>query len=238
MALGNKRPKLPKFVSPRAAFIWPKLHEPDYKFDSAGKYEVRIALEEQAADTQAFLAKLQPHYEAALASTEEDYKALPVAKRKELGGFKARPLFKTEFDEETEEPTGRIIFSFSMKASGEFKKGPKAGQKWTRKPAIFDAKGKPMAKVPDIWGGTIGKIGFEAGPSFMPKDGAGGLKFYLTSAQIIELVQGGERSAKDYGFGSEDGYEHDEASVDDDGDEESFGDETGAGFEGSETDDF
>lgn len=226
-----KRPSYPKFITPKAPFIWPKLTEPDYKFAAEGKYEVKINLDLNDATVKAFLAKLQPVYEAALASTKEEYKALPVAKRKELeaqrGGFSVRPLYKTLYDEETEKETGFGQFAFSMKASGVYRSGKKQGQTWNRKPVLFDAAGNPMLKAPQIWNGTIGKVGFEAAPSFMPKDGQGGLKFYLTSAQIIELRSGGERSASDYGFGKEEGYTHEDAEDDVEQPEEQFGDETG-----------
>jgi hypothetical protein len=227
-----KRPVYPKFISPKASFVWPKLDEPDYKFAAEGKYEVKINLELADPVTQAFLKKLQPHYDAAIVSTKEEYKALPVAKRKELeaqrGGFSTRPLYKTLYDEETEKENGLIQFSFSMKASGIYRGGKKEGQTWTRKPVLFDAAGKPMLKAPKIWNGTVGKVGFEAAPSFMPKDGQGGLKLYLTSAQIIELRSGGERSASDYGFGAEDGYSHEDSDDDRvEQAEESFSDESG-----------
>lgn len=123
-----------------------------------------------------------------------------------------------------------------MKASGTIKKGPRAGRTWHRKPQIFDAKGKPMLKAPDIWGGTIGKVSFSFVEDgyFIPGTGACGISFQLEAAQIIDLVSGGQRKASDYGFGEEDGYEYDEADTpEDEEDDDEFGDETG-GDEGDD----
>jgi hypothetical protein len=164
-------------------------------------------------EAKAFLTELEPHYKAALAEAAELFKALPVGTRKafEKKGVKApqaNPLFTEIYDKETEEATGEIFFKFAMRASGEYKKGPKQGQRWNRKPTIFDAKGKRMTKLPSIWGGTIGKVAFEAVPYFIPGTAAAGLRLALVGVQIIDLVAGGERSAKDLGFGAEDGYEH------------------------------
>src|SRR5699024_3019131 len=92
------------------------------------------------------------------------------------------------------------------------KKGPRKGRRWNRKPQFFDAKGKPMLKVPDIWGGTVGKVSFSfvTDGYFIPGTGACGISLQLEAVQIIDLVSAGQRSADDYGFGEEEGYEHDD----------------------------
>jgi len=98
-----------------------------------------------------------------------------------------------------------------MAASGEVKNGPKKGQKWSRKPMIFDAAGQPMRKVPDIYGGTIGRVRFSLRPYFIKGTGAAGLKLALEAVQIIDLVSGGQRSASSCGFEAEEGYVHSDA---------------------------
>lgn len=182
-------------------------------------------------EAKAFIKELTPHYQAAMAEASEKFKELPVGTRKafEKKGIKGpqeNPLFSEIYDKETEEATGEIFFKFAMKASGVSKKTNKP---WSRKPTIFDAKGKRMVKLPAIWGGTIGRVAFEPGPYFIPGTAAAGLKLNLVGAQVIDLVAGGERSAKDLGFGEEEGYEHsdtdgpfedasgDEKTADDDG---------------------
>lgn len=206
--MANKKPKNPEFVSPRGIFRYPKLNEPDYgtkEFPKPdGEYSVRLILTE--AEAEPLVEQLQPHLDAAVAEAQEKFKELPVATRKKLKEVTVNELFQVEYDQETEEPTGNVIFKFAMKASGVTKdKKP-----WSRKPVIFDAKGKKLTKPDPIWGGTEGKVAFEVRPYFIAGTGAAGLKLGLNAVQIIELVSGGGRDAEGYGFGAEDGYEADD----------------------------
>lgn len=202
----TKKEKLPSFVSPKGTFRYPSLTAPDYGNDKFpkpdGEYKVQLILTEKEAAP--LIAKLQPIYDAAIAEGKEKFKELKVEQRKKLGALKENDLYQVEYDQQTEEPTGNLIFKFTMAASGKSKK---TGDVWTRKPAIFDAKGTPMKTPPAIWGGTVGKVSFEASPYFIPGTGAAGLKLRLNAAQIIDLVSGGARDAGAYGFGEEEGYE-------------------------------
>lgn len=206
--MANKKPKNPEFVSPRGTFRYPKLTEPDYGTDEFpkpdGEYSVRLILSQ--ADAQPMLDKLQPMLDAAIADAEAKFKELPVASRKKLKAVTVNELFQEEYDQDTEEATGNFIFKFAMKASGVTKdKKP-----WSRKPVIFDAKGKKLVNPPPVWGGTEGKVAFEVRPYFITGTGAAGLKLGLNAAQIIELVSGGGRDAEGYGFGEEDGFAADD----------------------------
>jgi hypothetical protein len=232
--MADQKRKIITLATPKLPFVWPKLNEPDYgneKFPKPeGEYQVRLrgALSDPAVT--AFLKLLEPHYKAALANAEEEFKKLKVDVRKKLGSVKPNDLFTTLYDKETEEPTGEIEFKFAMKASGEVKKGPRAGKKWTAKPAIFDAKGKALANPPTIWGGTIGKISFEIveGGYFIPGTAAAGLSMKLKAVQLIELSNGSAKDAKGFGFGEEDGFEA--------GDDNTFADETGGTTEQASSD--
>lgn len=222
--MANKKPKNPEFVSPRGTFRYPKLNEPDYGTEEFpkpdGEYSVRLILTEE--DAQPLVDQLQPLLDAAVAEAQEKFKELPVATRKKLKEVTVNDLFQVEYDQETEEPTGNVIFKFAMKASGVTKdKKP-----WSRKPVIFDAKGKKLKNPEPIWGGTEGKVAFEVRPYFIAGTGAAGLKLGLNAVQIIELVSGGGRDAEGYGFGAEEGYEAgDNEDADDNG---TFQDESGS----------
>jgi hypothetical protein len=209
--MADKKPQNFKGTSPKGTFRYPALTKPDYGNDKFpkpdGEYKVSLILTEDEA--QPLIKALAPSYEEAKANAEEEFKKLPVATRKKLGEVKLNDLYAIEYDKETEEPTGNVIFSFKMKASGKRKKDDSV---WTSKPALFDAKGKPLLKVPEIWGGTIGKVSYEAVPYFVAGQGAGGLTLRLVAAQIIELRSGGQRDASDYGFGEEDGFEADNSA--------------------------
>jgi hypothetical protein len=202
----TKRASAPQFTSFKGTFKYPKLNEPATKFKAEGEYSVKLVGNAQDATVQALIAQLRPLHEAAVArgkSLIKKGKALTV-----------NPLYSEVFDETTEEPTGEIEFTFKMAAQGVYKNGPKAGQTWTRKPGIFDAKGSAMIKAPSIWGGTVGKVSFEVGMDresgepgyFVPGTGACGLSLRLLAVQIIDLVSGGQRTAAAHGFGEEDGY--------------------------------
>jgi len=227
-----KRTSAPQFTSFKGTFKYPKLNEPDTKFKAEGEYSVKLIGNENDPAVQALMAKLVPMHEAAVARG----KAL-IKKGKSLS---VNPLFTQVYDETTEEPTGEVEFVFKMGASGTYKNGPKAGQTWTRKPGLFDAKGNAMVKAPSIWGGTVGKVSFEVGVDresgepgyFIPGTGTAGLSLRLLAVQVIDLVSGGQRTAAGYGFGEEDGY-----SASDDTNEDSGGVAMGPA-EGSDDADF
>ncbi len=223
-----------KMTTPRATFVWPKLSEPDYGSkqypNPDGVYTTKLRFNEDDPAFQDFRAKIEKAHARAVELAKEQFKELKVATRKKLGEVTINQPFTVVYDQETEEPTGEVEMKVSMKASGTVKKGPRAGKTWERKPTLFDAKGKPMLKVPDIWGGTVGKVSFSfvTDGYFINGTGACGISFQLEAVQIIDLVSGGTRKADDYGFGEEDGYEHDDKAVadEDDEDDDEFGDET------------
>lgn len=204
----DKKPKPFKGRTPRGVFRYPALDKPDYgneKFPKPdGEYKVQVILSE--AQAAPLLKTLEPIHAQAIEEGEEAFKELKVDARKKLKEIKVQDLYAVEYDKETEEPTGNLIFTFKMVASGTSKKAGQEPRKWTRRPTIFDAKGKPIVKPPAIWGGTEGIVAFEARPYFIPGTALTGVKLSLEAAQILELRSGGERSASDYGFGEEDGW--------------------------------
>ena len=219
-----------KVVSPKATFRYPKLSEPDYGNEEypkpEGEYSVGLIL--TLDEAKPLIEKLQPIHDKAVEEGQIKFDNLNVQQRKKLKELSVNPLFTEEYDKETEEPTGNVIFKVKMKASGTNKK---TGKKWTAKPTIFDAKGQPIKHPPAIWGGTIGKVSFEAAPYFITGTGTAGVGLYLNAVQIIELRSGGGGDASSYGFGEEEGFEYEEAqtpaekegfaaSDDEDGDED------------------
>lgn len=208
----NQKPTRIKLVSPKATFRYPKLNEPDYGTDQypieGGAYSVQLVL--PAEEAKVLIDKLQPIYDEAIAEGQVKFDNLPIAQRKKHGSMKEQTFYTEEYDKETEEPTGNVVFKFKMKASGKDKK---TGKPWSRKPTIFDASGKPMINPPSIWGGTTGKVSFEVGPYFVQGQVMAGISLSLNAVQIIELRSGGGGNAGDYGFGAEEGYEYSEADA-------------------------
>jgi hypothetical protein len=202
----DKKPAVVKGTTPRGVFVFPAVTAPDYgnaafpKPD--GEYKVNLRLTEEEAEP--LIKKLTPIYEQAHKDGQEAFEALPVANRKKLrNGFQMNDMHETEYDKETEEPTGYVIFKFKSKASGKNKKG----DTWTRKPGIFNAKGVALKNPPQVWGGTEGKVSYSVNPYFIPGTGVAGISLRLEAVQILELVSAGSKSASAYGFGQEDGYD-------------------------------
>lgn len=219
--------KFPMFTSPTSVFKYPSLDKPDYGTkdypNPAGSYKVSLVMKADAEATKAFIAKLTPLYDEAMAEAEAKFNELKIDVRKKLKGVTQNDLFTTLYDKETEQPTGYIEFRIKMAASGVFNEGKADERRWSAKPSVFDAKGVPMVQVPEIWGGSEGKVSFEARPYFINGTAAAGLSLKLKAVQLITLRQGGERSASEFGFGAEeDGFEYNpEAAAN------GFGDETG-----------
>lgn len=191
-----------KFITPRGIAIFPKLHKPDTKWKAEGQYSVKLRLDPASIDA-ALVAKI----EALRDEKAEEVKAELTAKKQ---GAKVKSLkvldvlFQPETDKDSGEETGFVLINAKMTASGVSKKD---GKTWSRKPDIFDSKGKKLSKVPMIFGGSELKAAVEARAYYTPKDNQVGVSFQLNGAQIIKLVTGGERNAADYGFAEEDGYE-------------------------------
>jgi hypothetical protein len=201
--------------TPVGVTVWPKLSEPDYGSNDYpkpdGEFSTKLRLPEGDPTTQALIKLLQPEHDEAVAQAEAAFKEMKVATRKKLGKVTVNDLFATVYDEETEEPTGDLDFKFAVSAGGTYKKGPKAGQSWSRSMPIFDAKSNPLVRPPSIWGGTEGIVAFSVAPYFIAGTGAAGLKLYLEGFQIISLVSEGMKSADQLGFGAQAGYVHQDA---------------------------
>jgi hypothetical protein len=204
--MATKFPKRPTYTSPKGVFKFPSLSKPDYgneKFPKPdGEFKVRLVV--PAADAQPMIDKLTPEWEAAIEQGKKDFAALALPQRKKLGALKEQMFYEEEFDTETEEPTGNVIFNFKTKYKITDKK---TGDVRFNKIGLFDAKGKPLPAGTAIYGGTEGKIAFQANPYFVAGQGMAGLSLRLSAAQVIELVGPGNRSASSYGFGEEEGYE-------------------------------
>lgn len=213
--MSQKRPAKPKMITPKGTFVWPKLTEPDYgtkEFPKEdGEYSVKIQFDSTDPAFIAFRAKVDKLHAVAIEQAEEQFSEMKVAQRKKLGQITINDAFSEVYDEETEEPTGMVEMKAKMKASGEVKKGPRAGKKWTRKPDLFDAKGiKLPTKGLNIGGGTSGKLSVSLNDYFIPSNAACGISFQLEGVQIIDLVSFGAKKASDHGFGEEEGFSADD----------------------------
>jgi len=210
----------PKVRTPVGTALWANLNTPDTKYKAEGKYTVKLAFE---ADTdisdlrEQVSALIDAKYDEVVEEiteklTKQGKKGLI---KKTVDAIEKVDPFKAEEDGDTGEETGRIIINAAMTASGISKKTNKP---WKRKPDIFSARGKKLDRPPQIGSGSTMKLNVELFPYYAPNDKTVGVSFRLNAAQLLTLVQFGERDASGYGFEEEEGDDLDNV--------EAFEDET------------
>lgn len=199
----EKKPE--KVTSPVAPSLFPKLTEPDFKFDPVGKFSVKLLFDPSVPAHKAFLDKLEAAYEDA-------YQAA-VAENKEAKKKPPKKADKPWSDHADSEGnlTGMVAVNFSRKATGVSKK---TGKPWTATVDVFDSRLKPIPADVAIWSGSEMQVAFNIIP-FNQGIGAG-VSLRLMAARIIKLVAAGQRDAASYGFedDGEDGFSYDHEADD------------------------
>lgn len=196
-------------TSPRGIAHYPHLNSADTKFDADGSYHVKLRVDSEDERIAKFLEWIDAQQAEAIANAIESLVnpeggkkgiTAAAAKKKVKAGDKPYVYIEDEDGEETNE----VLVNFKMKATIHSKK---TGKSYKLTPKFFDAKGKLIARPPEVWGGSILKVSFTPNQWFTPKLGAS-VSLRLEAVQIIELVTGGgSENAADYGFGEEEGYE-------------------------------
>ena len=100
-------------------------------------------------------------------------------------------------------PTGEYFVKAKAKAEGV----TQTGKKWKFRPTVFDSKGKPFpeADPPQIGNGSVGRLALTAYAYAAPI--GYGVSIRLEAVQILDLVEWSGKSASDFGFAIEDGYD-------------------------------
>ena len=174
-------------TTPKGKAIYPRLNEPDTKFNVDGVYSAKIHVTE--SDYHAFKGQLDKWFAG-------EYKRLC----EENGGKKLRqsatwPLSIT--------PEG----DFQIYAKQVAKKQTKKGE-LTFTIALFDSKGAKITDGPSVGSGSVLKLAVEPAAWYSPTVGAG-YTLRLKAAQVIELCEygGGSGGGDNFGFSSEEeGY--------------------------------
>ena len=183
----TEKKKVERFVSPKGVASYPYLSKPDTKFNPDGEYKVSLIV--AGDDASKVIALLTEKHEAAVAQAKKEN----AGKRVKEGEL---PFIENEDD-------GTVTFKFKLKA----KVAPKKGDPFEQKPALFDAKGKPLTGAPKVGGGSTIKVSYEVVPYYTAIAGAG-VSLRLKAVQIIELKEySGGGNAESYGFGEEEGFE-------------------------------
>lgn len=200
-----KRPARPTIASPVGIFGYPSLTKPDYGNESFpkpdGEFKTNLTVKLTPA-VQAFIDKLMPAYAEAIAEGEVAFAAMPLAQRKKHGKLVEQLFYTEEFDEETEQPTGNVIFKFKTKFKITQKgKNGQPDEIRFNKIALVDASNKPLKAGTLVYGGTKGAVAFQTAPYFVAAQAMAGISLRLVGAQIIDLVGPGVRSGESMGFG-------------------------------------
>jgi hypothetical protein len=181
------KPKLPRYTTPAGIAQYPYLSKPDTKFNPDGEY--KISLEIPAKEAQTITTFLDEQLEASIAKA-----------KKENPGKKIK---EGDAPYSVNEENGAVSVRFKLKA----KVTPKSGDAFEQRPAIFDAKGKPITGDAKVGGGSKVKVAYELIPYYTAIAGAG-ISLRLKAVQVIDLKEySGGASADAYGFGEEEGYE-------------------------------
>jgi hypothetical protein len=189
--------KNPRYTTPAGIAQYPYLTKPDTKFNPDGEYKISLEVKD-------------PNAAAPLMSFLDEQLDASIAKAKKENPGKR--IKEGEAPYQVNDETGAVTFRFKLKA----KVTPKQGDPFEQRPAIFDAKGKPLQDA-KIGGGSKVKVAYELVPYYTAIAGAG-VSLRLKAVQVIDLVEfSGGASADAYGFGEEEGYEAEDTPAESNG---------------------
>lgn len=208
-------PSLSNIISPAGTAVQVYLTKPSDKFNKAGVYSVKLAIDRAAAEPMC--KKLDALLDQVWAYYAE---RKPVASMKRMT---KRAPYEDELDEKTGEPTGRVVLNVKEVASRVDAKG----RPTTFAPKLYDVKGNEVKRVPNVGRGTTMKVGFNARGYLAEAQKEIGVTLRLRAAQILRLV---EYAGSDFQFSEEDGDFEDTSS--------STENESGFVAEGDEDSDF
>ena len=195
--------KFLRLTTPIGVMRYPRITEPDYKFDADGVYSTRLILPEHKAVVlmERIDAAIATKFEETVAETKEAKGAAAAKKVKQ-----ADPPYAAVLDDDTGAETGDIEFRLKLKAIGRDKS---TGREWQNKVVIFDGHRQPIKGGINVWGGSEAIIAFDLIPYHTDMVGAG-ISLRLRAVQIIKLVNGNDDDPDAYGFDDiEDSFEFD-----------------------------
>jgi hypothetical protein len=199
--MADNRIDYPKKVSPKGIAVYPHLNKPDDKFGDP-TYKVTLRVPEEDAqdfisDVQAMIDRIQAGKSDLL--RPDDAKRLAQGlKQKKLKAADAAFVMETDGDGNE---TGNVLLKF--KASGQYK--DKEGNVKQRTIRFIDAAKQPIAKAPDVWGGSTLRVRAQLMPWVNAKFEYG-VKLGIDLVQIIALKSGGAGNVNTDGFDEEEGY--------------------------------
>jgi len=177
--------------TPLGVAVYPRLNEPDYKFDPAGIFSVTVRVDGE--EGQALKDKLDKQLDA--------WHQQNIKERRKPNLKRADLTVKPAYDDDGNE-TGELDFKFTMKHNVT----TQTGKSWIQRPKLYDSQGKGF-DGPVIGGGSKLVVNFVPAPYYTAAMGCG-LKLRLNAVQVVELNEykkGG--GAESLGFATHDsGY--------------------------------
>lgn len=171
-------------VTPKGSLLFPHIYEPEqYEGKDVG-YTVTIKFDQK--ETDALIAVIDEE----LQNAKHSIKLKPGQK------WSAEPFLGYKEDKD-----GDIVFKF--KANSHYT--TKSGETHKVTIPVFDAHGKPIKDPLSIGNGTIAKVAYTLVPYWISKV-VNGIKLRLDAVQIIDLKEYGQKDAKGFGFGEEEGF--------------------------------
>lgn len=166
--------------------------KPDAKFNPENPiFKTKLVLDRSAPGVAEFLASLDAAVEEAFAAETKD---LPVAQKKL---WKTYLPYADQLDDETGEPTGKVVVSFKQNAKIKRRDGTMVDVKIL----VQDASGKRLEKVP-VYSGDVIRVGYSVRPSKIATDKKIGVRLDFGMVRILNKA---ERGSDVFG-GAEDGW--------------------------------
>lgn len=185
-------------ITPKGICIFPKLTVPDFGTeqypDPAGHYKVTLRIPED--DAKPLIERLDKIYDDWITECDAKFKPTPKVKKFTVNEPPWNVAMNKDRDTgEWHEVPGfydfrcKTVSSYTDKKTKEVKK---------IKLDYFTAFNEKITKPPEIWGGSIVRLAYEASP-YSATIGAG-ISLRINAVQIIQLNSGFNRTATQYGF--------------------------------------
>jgi len=184
-------------VTPKGSAVWPKLNNPDTKFNVDGEYTVKLRLmADESQDLIKQLEGLRDEYQAAQAKTEP-----------KVARYDAASVYEAEEDDNGD-LTGFNLFKFKQNAKIKLRDGSTRDMKV----AIYDSNKAPTST--EVTGGSTIRVAANVFCYAMPSTKRVGVSLRPTAVQVIELATGFGGNAEALAmFDKEDGFVADSFDV-------------------------
>lgn len=185
---------------PAGIAIHPWINKADTKFNVNGVFHTKYICDAALPEVQTIMAKVKEKAEERFAFITKD---LTPAERKK---WKVYVPYEDELDDQTGEPTGRVVFNlkrnWKVKIDGEEKE---------LRVSVYDSKGEaiPEGSEPAIFGGTELSAYCTMRDVKVPGTKQAGVKLDMFAVQVIKLSKGSGRKL----FGA---VEHDPDEIEND----------------------